>query len=151
MRQAADISLLDHKFTIVMLEVDKSLDLFQRLAKDLGPGFKAIATGAASFLGGGNHGADLLSMDLSAAVGSIAELFARLPADELQQIRRLLLTGATIDGKELTIDLVNAVFTGRILSLFKLLVFAIQTNYGDFFDAGRGLQSRRAAAVGSAT
>lgn len=68
----------------------------------------------------------------------ISRVCAKLNPDEMRYIRRTLLSGATCNGKPLygkpgEGNLIDVVLQGRTIDLWRLLIFAVEVSYPDFF------------------
>jgi hypothetical protein len=130
-------------FSVTQLPAMRGVKMLNRLFRVLGPP-------AARALGGVNV-AELASRGLAGLdVGALAEavplLADRLTEAELEALVRELLETATIDGRPLmpTFDLT---MQGRVGTVLKLVGFALEVNYGSFFDVLGG--AARAATTAS--
>jgi hypothetical protein len=76
---------------------------------------------------------------LAEASSIIAAVASKLPPEHLRRIRRTLLAGSTMDGKPLypTVEggaiLADVLLKGRTIDGWKLLLFALEESYPDFF------------------
>ncbi len=95
------------------------------------------------------------SLDQASAI--IAQVAAKLPATSLRTIRRTLLRGATMNSKPLYAttegqpDMINTLMRGRTIDGWKLLLFALEVNYPDFFALARPLAALGGRATSSST
>lgn len=97
--------------------------------------------------------------DIPDLVGKIVPVVERVAAklrpEELRDIVRTLLRGATMNGKPLYGDdgtrLIDVLMQGRSFTIWKLLAKALEASYPDFFDRLRGLRVRAEAARASGT
>lgn len=127
-------------FTVRQLPAMKSLRMLNRLTRTIGPALTALgATGG-------------LSLD---SVGeALAKLGDKLSDAEAESIARELLSDATFQpadgspGGEL-LPRIDLALQGKPETLLKLLAFALEANYGNFFDALRGLGAGRLGALSS--
>src|SRR5258708_2424843 len=122
------------KFTVQQLTAMKSLRMLNRLGRIVGP---ALGKAGGAAQGGFEN---LNVKDLGDAVGT---LFERLSDDELESITRELLSGATVtmsNGQNgLLMPQFDLVLQGRPETILKLLKFALEVNYQNFFRGFAGL------------
>ena len=128
------------RFAVTQLPAMKAFRTLNRIGRALGP---ALAKGLGALKG------KLGDASVEALGGAATELFARLSDDELEALTRELLTFCTVDGKPLMPQF-DLVMQGRMGTLLKLLRFAFEVNYGDFFAGARGLAAQAMAANPSA-
>jgi hypothetical protein len=115
-------------YTVQQLPATRSLRLLHRLGKVLGPGL----TQAASL---GSVGS-LANADVGVIVSGIAGILQTSAEDEVVGIVRDLLgtTFVTQNGQMVELaPLMDLHFQGNLLDLFKVVAFALEVNYGDFF------------------
>lgn len=112
-----------------------------RLSATLGKLFGTPLARALSTIDITNIGAS----DVTAVGAAMLSLFEGLSPDQLEALTKELLGPATADGKPLlaTFDLV---FAGKVDTIYKVLGFALEVNYGSFFDVLRALGVRAKAA-----
>jgi hypothetical protein len=126
-----------HTFEVSQLPARKALKTLNRLGKVFGP---AIAQALAAF--GGNGGeVDLSRLDVGKLGGAIEALFGNLDDKDLDFFVDTFFESATIDGRPLLKQL-DVALQGKIDTLLKLLVFAVEVNYGNFTGALAGLVQR---------
>jgi hypothetical protein len=121
-------------FAVTQLPAMRALRLFSRIGRSLGPALGQLAAAA----GKGAGSMKLDEFDMSTVGEAIAVLFDRLTPDELETLTKELLESARIDGRELMREF-DIAMQGRVGTVFKLLMFSFEVNYGDFFGAARGL------------
>lgn len=114
-------------YTVTPLPAMSQMKLLTRLLKSAGPSIGQL--GAA--LKGIGSAADLKKLDVERLVPAIGALFSALEDAEVEHLTRALLESALVDNKGLW-PLFNNHFQGKMLSLFKLIGFALEVNYGDF-------------------
>lgn len=126
MRNTQEKTIDDSVFSVSQFSATKSLKLFHRLGKMIGPAFGALTGGAA--LG------DVANANISAeAFGSaIKALFESCDESTFERTVKDLLETTTKDGKPINFDLD---FSGSIGTLFKVLAFVLEVNYSDFLGA----------------
>jgi hypothetical protein len=100
--------------------------VFHRLGKCISP---ALAKSMGLIRG---EKADLASLDISSLGGAFSSFFETCSEVDLMYFIDQLLDNAIVDNQRLK-DVVNVKFQAKILTLFKVLVFAIEVNYSDFF------------------
>lgn len=131
-------------FTVSPMSALRSFALQPRLAPAL-----AEVAGALGSLGDG-------AGDLNVAVlaPAVSRFFAKMPPAELLEITKQLLDGATMDGVQLFSAAGNPIevqLRGRTLDMWRLLWFALEVNYPDFFVELRGsVAASRAASPSEA-
>jgi hypothetical protein len=121
-----------HTYEVWPLPAWTALELFHSLTKALAP---AVAGVAATEGPGG----------MAALSSSLERVLVQLPAPELTRISKQLLSGARVivNGSSAEVNAISDVhFQGRVLSLLKVVAFAIEVNFPDFFGAFRGVASR---------
>ncbi len=130
-------------YDVTQLPGMRGVRFLARLGRIVGPSLGGLIT---SLQGGGLAGADL-----SAVAVSVGRLFIDLTENELEAICRELLGSATyrdpVTQKIVPVmDDFDLHFQGRAASVLKLLAFALEVNYGNFFDALRGAVTAQGAA-----
>lgn len=132
-------------FTVSPLPAMRSFLLQPRIAPVLAEAGAILAEVAAG-------DADVLDLDVlelaPRILPRVGQIFAKLPPEELRAITRELLEGATMDGVLLFTgagDPFDVKLRGRTLDVWRLLWFALEVNYPDFF--GALAASRSAGAV----
>ena len=126
----ADIDGLHVKIT--PLPGRRAYRLLRRLLSALGPSLAEVL---------GKAGGDLGAVELDGLAGAVASLMDRLTEVELDGILDTLLEQCVLsgDGKEgLYRQVADELFAGRLLTLGKVVAFALQTNYSDFSAAAQG-------------
>jgi hypothetical protein len=123
------------RYAVTQLPAMRALRLLNRLGRIAGPALVGLVEGASAPPG---------------ALGLAAEgVFERLSDEELEALVKELLSSARVDGKEL-LPQFDLHFQGRMGTLFRVLSFALEANYGGFFGdlvaAGRAMQASRSAA-----
>lgn len=130
-------------YTVTQLPARRSLKLLRKLVAALGPGL------ATAF--GSTQGKDLRGLDVSALGPALERLTAHLDDATLDAVVNEALATVRVDGIEL-LPQFDIVFQGKLGSLFKVLGFAMEVQYGDFFGALFGeLRSRTGASPSSAS
>jgi len=131
-------------YQVTQLPAMRGLKLLNRLGRALGPAL-------ADLLGGAESLSSIAQMDLGALGVSVRALFDRLTEDELQFFTATLLENArvTINGQVGPLmPVFDLHFAGQYENLFRLLWFALETNYGNF---SGGLVGRLVALRGQAS
>lgn len=123
MRTMKERTIDGHLYAVSQLPASRGLEMFGKLAGLIGPAaLEALAKGAS------------LDKDLKTLAPAAVMLFARLQPGDLSGIAKEMLGPATADNMPIS-DKFELHFQGRIMHLFKVLIFAVEVNYGDFFDA----------------
>lgn len=117
------------RFVVTKLPAMRGFRTLNRLMRALGPAL-AAAAGAA----GG-----LMEMNLGQLGSAVELLFEKLSDDEQEHLTRELLYAASANGKPLfgAEGCFDDEFAGKHDTLLKLIVFAIEVNYGSFTNALR--------------
>lgn len=118
-------------------------------AQRLKPRIVSILAGPAAKIGTVLGGARRLEdLDLGALAGAFDALAGKLSPDEYEAVTRELLETTLVQQGPNLIPLLpvfDDIMAGRTLTVDKLLLFAVEVNYGDFFDALRGAFGRTLA------
>lgn len=133
---------------VTQLTAMKSLRMFHRLATAVGPAFGELM-GA---LGGRKNALDA-ELDPRALGLAVSKLCMSVSADDLESITRELLETARvhINGQQgRLMDQFELLFQGKLPTLFKVLAFALQVNYGSFSVALPALAAAASKASDSA-
>lgn len=143
-------------FEVSLLDFETTCDLQPLLAPALADflALYALGIGEAARIMGTEDGASLLEREIGEVIveklpevteslGKVSEVVARLaqklPPETLRKIRRTLLQGATMNGKPLYStaqgqgDAIGVLLRGRTMDFWRLLMFALEANYPDFF------------------
>lgn len=138
-----------HKKVIDGLEIQlsplpakRALRVFHRLGKSVSPSMARLLG-----LAKGGDGLDLASLNVSLLGETLSTLFADCSADDLEYFVEELLGNAIVDNQRLK-DVYEVAFQAKILTLFKVLAFAVEVNYGDFFGGLRGALAQAAPKKG---
>jgi hypothetical protein len=128
------------EYTVTQLDAWRAMRLLARVGAVIGPALSVAADAAAT--------GDVMGMSADKAGSVIASLAAKLTPEELEAITRELLWNALRDDRPISGKQFGLEMAGQMATVFKLLFFAFEVNYGDFFDAARGLLAKmpRAAA-----
>lgn len=126
-RETRAIDGLD--FTVVQHGARRSLRLDARIMRQLGPGLADMLTGAR-----------VSRDDLAAMVRGLVPLFGNLTDDDADALvsEILAFTSVVVDGCNLEMSKpahFEQAFSGRRMTLWKAVGFALEVNYRDFFDA----------------
>ena len=131
MRKSQTKTIDGMTFTVQALPAMRQLRLKPRILDALAAPASKIA---AAF------GGSLASTDVAALGDALTALCQKLTPAEYEALTRELLETTTVqhDGQTLPLmPVFDDVMCGRTLTVDKLLLFALEVNYGDFFAAGR--------------
>jgi hypothetical protein len=125
-------------YVVTQFPARRALALQTRLLKLLGP---SLATA----LGGVHEG----RIDAAVLSISLQQLGEKLDESATVDLVMQLLSGTRKDGKEITEGVFDLEFAGRMDTLYKVLGFVLEVNFGGFFEkSGIGdLLGRRAPAT----
>lgn len=120
-------------FEVSQLDVKVSRAVFVRLGRVLGP--------ALAEFGKVGDVKSLLDVDHSVAFGAISKLLMNASEEDLEFFCQTFMKKSKFIPPEGTglIGLVDLAFTGRLLTMFKWLAFAIEVNYSDFLDVFKNM------------
>lgn len=131
----ADSLQLDGKvYTVAPLTVDVGLPTFVRVSKMMGPGFIRL-------LGGSLKGKDVAGPEMAELV---ADLFSRLDDPSLMPTVATLMDTVQENGAPLA-QRWRTEFAGKLLTLCKIAMFAIQAHFGDFLSGSAALGTSSSA------
>jgi len=127
--------------TVTQLSAMRALALLPRIGKALAPAVEKLDPSLLSSKAG--------DVQLLAIVPVLTAFFSALDSAEATDLIRQLNVGTTVawDGKFVDLNseaIIDLVFTGRLPTLLKVTAFALEVNFGGFFD---GLPASRAAPV----
>jgi len=141
-------------FTVEPMLAMRSFALQARLA----PAFFEAAATIAQVVGDDPKSIGDLNLEaLAQYAPRLGAVFARMPPGEFEAIVRELLASATMNGAPLFArvqgdgDPFQTLMRGRTLQTWKLLWFALEVHYPDFFASVRALGVKSKAAGASAT
>jgi hypothetical protein len=119
-----------HTYEVTQLPAMRGMKLLTRIGRAIGPALAKLATSDGT-LDTGNAGA------------AMEALFSNLTEGELEHfIREMLLQGGALkqDGRPLSLaGAFDLEMAGKPMTILKLLVFAFEANYGDFYAAAGAL------------
>jgi len=136
----ASLSLNGHIYTVTPLPTKIGLRTFVRVGKMMGPGLVRLASG-------GLDKKDLASPEFGALIGDV---FDRLDNPELESTVETLMNSVECDGAPMA-QRWMAEFSGKIATLTKVLMFAIQEHFGDFMNASASVQGSSGTAASKAS
>lgn len=120
------------RFTVQMLPAMRATRLWHRILKGAAPAFLKAAGSAKS---------GLADADVSALADAAQLLFNNFSESDFEGILRELLETTLVekDGKQFPLmPVFDDLMRGRTVTLLKLVRFALEVNYSDFFDGLRG-------------
>jgi len=109
-----------------------SFKIFVELVQLFGPGLASLL-GSTARDGSIKSVLDTDSAGLQLAMSS---LMGKLNPDTNLAFIKKLLSSTTIDGQDLNDNSFDLIFQGKLLSMFKVLLFVIEVNYEDFLGEG---------------
>lgn len=127
------------KIQISPLPCTKALEVLHRLGQSLSPSVAAML----GLLQGGQQ-IDLASVDIAELGGALVAFFRGCSWPDLKYFIDNLLQPALCNDQPL-LRTMDITFQAKTMSLLKVLVFAIEVNYSDFFDVARGALAQQAA------
>lgn len=130
------------KIELSPLPARPSLSVWYRLAKSVSPSM-AQAVGVL-------QAGELLGLDIGDLAGSLTSFFANCSEQDLFFFVDTLLEPCLVNGAPFK-STMNLAFQGKIFSLLKLLVFAVEVNYADFLAPIKAALARAAVAQAQKT
>jgi hypothetical protein len=121
-------------FTVSQLPGRIALRTLNRLGKALGPAFAALMGSAKA----NGPTVNLGALDFASIGGALEALFSNLSDSDLDYFLDTLLETATVDNQPLKKQ-IDILFMGRTDVLVRVLIFAVEVNYGNFTRALAGL------------
>jgi hypothetical protein len=118
-----EVVIGENKYTVTQLGGLDGFKLWHRLARHAAPGIAKLGPAIA--------GKKFDQLDASALLAPVAEVLEHVSEDELVEITKKLLGSATINGKPLMPQF-EIVLAGQVGTIFLLLKFALEVNYGSF-------------------
>lgn len=113
----------DNEYSVTQWPAEKSLLIKFKLIKALGASLTALA-------GAFDKNA---SDDMSIVSESLSSLFNNSSPEELVSLMKTCIEGTARNGKRLTGTSFNEVFsTDDLLEIYKVFIFVMQVNYGNF-------------------
>ena len=134
MAKTTQIKTIDSiEYSIDQLGGMKGLRLFNRLLRLCAPALGSIGKALADRK-------SLADMDLDSVGKAVSAMLVSLTDDDLESLTRELLGSCTFDREGKRIELMSpGVFDlemrGKVGTILKLLSFALEVNYGNFFEA----------------
>lgn len=123
---------LEHPVLISKLPALKAQTLFVKLSRLIGPAIGRLASG----MGDEGGAVGLASVRGKEIAGAIDSLVDRLTEEEFEKLRASLLQLTFYGGGPL-LPQADAVFQGKTLALWRIMLKALEVNFSDFF-AGAG-------------
>lgn len=116
-------------FTTTQFPAMRAFTLFSKLVKTIGP--------AITVLSGANPESDVaeLAPSIATALKDVDPDAMTILAAEVLSSTSAVMTGPSGAAQVPlnSVDGINLVFMGRLMTMFKVLAFAVKVNYGDFF------------------
>ncbi len=113
-------------FSVEMLDGKSSRGVFVRVVKLLGPSLADLAKSGAE---------SILDADHTVALGALAKLTEGLTEVDLEALVDVFSRKTKIAVGAAWVPVPDAVFAGKLLTMFKWLAFCLEVNYSDFLGA----------------
>lgn len=128
------------RYSVTTFPARKGLRLKATLVKTLGAAFaelmKGLPTGSLTAGSGAGKSTVDVEFKLHHAADALAKAFTNLSEQEYEDLVMRLLETTRRDGKEITAETFDLDFAGEYLTLFRVLMFVLEVNYGSFFGKG---------------
>jgi hypothetical protein len=118
-------------YSVTQLPAFRGLKMLARLTRTVGPALAKLANA--------EQGGEIDLSSLGDAVGALCE---KLTDAEIDGITRELLFSSTVDEQPLLAQF-DSHFAGKPELALQVLAFAVEVNFGGFFDAARGALAAR--------
>lgn len=137
MYETKDKEIDGFKVTVTQWPARKAFKKKLKLARLLGPSFAEILSGwKSSKTSEENISIDSSEIDLSKVGSAIQMLFDKMDEDEMLDLILELFSSTRIDGKELTNEEFDLIFAGKTVTVYKVIGFVLEVNFGSFFGKG---------------
>lgn len=123
------------RFTVQQLPARRGMKLLNHLIRIAGPG---LAKAAGALKGGDLAKLDLANIDFGALGEALKSIFDGLPDVEFDYVLDEMLAVTLLNEAPLK-PVFDAALQGRIGTVYKLLAFALEVNFRDFFGGLSGL------------
>lgn len=117
--------------SVSQLPARRAMKMFNRLGRVFGPALGKIMASSPD---------GLKTMNIGAMGDAVAMLFEKFTDSEQDFIMNELLATAVVDNKPL-MPIFDTMMRGKTLTVYKLLAFALEVNYGDFLGGLGGLKN----------
>ena len=124
----------EYEFTITQLPARRALRLQAKLLKLIGPCAGVVVEEAFKELKDGEG--KVSSITDKSLPRAFHVLAGNLDEKEFESLVIDMIPGIRVDGKELTEQLLDVLFAGKLNQLFLLLKEVLEVNFGDFFQEG---------------
>jgi hypothetical protein len=104
-----------------------------KLAKKVFPAVGKFFSGIKMKTGAKGVKAAISDLDLSGIGGAFESIAAEMEPDELEALILEILSQSRVDGKDVSdTDVFNVVFSRNMLFMYKVVLFSLEVNFGDF-------------------
>lgn len=124
----------DHTYTITQLPARRALRLQAKLLKLLSPCISVIISEAIKEAK--EKGISLSDVSDKSIPSAIQYLSSGLEENTFEDLICDMLPCVRVDGKELTVQLMDVLFAGSLNQLFLLMKEVLEANFKDFFQEG---------------
>lgn len=124
-----------HEFSVTQLPGRRGFRFANRVLQIAAP-VLAKAAGAVE------PGKGLGDINIAKLEPALLELAQRLEPEVMDSLLWEALSSATMDGQPLTPELFDVAFSGKPFAVYKLFVFALKVQAGDFFSGLSGLAGK---------
>ena len=121
------------KITVTQFPARTGFKMQAKLAKIFGPALGELVSGVKGKTGKGLTEAEI---DLSKFSGAVRTLFEKIDEESALVLIFELLQFTRINGEEVTEEIFDDTFPGKYATLYKILYFVVEVNYGSFFGQG---------------
>jgi len=136
--ETKDKIISGRRYQVTQLPAFQALDLLEQLTTLAGPALGALAKNGVSG-----------QVDFEAGA---VRLFASLGGGKLKAVTLALLSTTTVDLGDRSprmLDIFDLEYAGKLSVVFKVMAFALEVQFQDFFDAAKSLLGEFLAARGS--
>ena len=120
------------KISVTQWPARKAFKHKRKLGYIFGPALGEIASGLENAKSGDSDSLLDGDYDLSKLGVAFEKLFDRLTDEEIDSIFEWMFSGVRIDEKELTEDSIDVIFAGKMVTVYKVMGFVLEVNFGSF-------------------
>jgi hypothetical protein len=139
MRDVQSKDIDGRSYQVTMLDEKTARRVWLRLMQKLGPSVAELAKGLTSA-----NVKSVLDLDTSIFAGALARLLREMSEDDLEFFVEKMRSCTKVKPEQANVyvDLYDGAFQGRLTTMFKWLVFALEVNYADFLSELRSMLPR---------
>ena len=114
----------DHEYSVTQWSATKALLMKLRMAKVFGSAFTIVASAISG---------DEEANEMEAFANGFSRLFENNDPEDIVALMKDSIVGVARDGTKITNTSFDEHFTGELMDIYKVFIFVIKVNYGNFF------------------